>query len=154
MPNLRLSFARRLWPSSFGARVAVLLLAGVILALSTAAVALADTYWNVWQNNLPSGGVWAKHTPYGGSNLQDWELRLSWTSNTHDMNFLVIDGSGRWHDFDAFSQYEWNTIPATPYDRWMQYDPHQFYDYVQAAGCANIVGDSTVWVNCRNAGGL
>lgn len=79
---------------------------------------------------------------------------MSWTTNSHDMTFLIIDGSGSWHGIDSAGGYEWSTDPATPYDRWIQYDPHDYYDYVQAAGCENPSGESIVFTNCRNALGL
>ena len=147
-----LTAARKLWPSSVRGRVAVLLLAGVVLALSTAAVARADAYWNVWQGNLPtSGGTIAEHTPYGGTNLEDWQIRMSWTANSHYMYFLIIDGTGSWHGLDSGAGYEWSTNPPTPYDRWYEYDPHYYTGWVQAGGCENPSGLPTVYVNCRHA---
>ncbi|HEY5694165.1 MAG TPA: hypothetical protein VIR14_06620 [Gaiellaceae bacterium] len=68
---------------------------------------------------------------------------MSWTSGTHDMNFVVIDNGGSWHIFDAFADgFYWT--PGSTYDRYIYYTG-------SGGGCENPTGLSTVYVNCRNA---
>jgi surfactin synthase thioesterase subunit len=133
------------WLSRLGAA----LCATATLVGALAGSAQASGYWNVWQANLPdSGGVRTKTTPPqipGGTN----NIRLSWTSDTHDMHFTLIANDGTWYNSSAFAGYEYGT--NTPYDRWIEYfGDGEIPSGVAAAGCQNPSGLSTVFTNCRN----
>lgn len=119
-----------------------------------AATAWADTYWNVWQGNLPdSGGVRSKYTPFGGGSTEAWLLRLSWTADTHDMHFLWIANNGDWSAEGAeLYGNEWSS--GTYYDRWVSYSNSQTPSGVAQAGCQNPIPLATVYTNCRNAASL
>jgi hypothetical protein len=121
------------------------------LAATFAASAWASGYWNVWQANLPNpNGVRSAHTVYGGGPGGAWQIRLSWTSGTHDMNFSWIANNGSWTNLSAFmvgGEY----APGSTYDRWAGYTPNFVTSGVAQAGCQNPSGLSTVFTNCRNA---
>lgn len=122
------------------------------LALASAESAPgAHNYWNVWHNYLPDGsGDRSKHSPYQGAG-GPWQIRISWTTGTHDMHFSWILNSGSWRNLSAlfyggsFSGF---------WDRYYQYFPSDFPSGVAKGGCQNPAGESTVWANCRHASNL
>jgi hypothetical protein len=131
-----------------------------VSALCIVGTALAAGYWNVWQANLPAPD--GTRTEFSPSYDQDlWYVRMSWTANTHDMNFVTVTKDGTWHGLDAFAQAQWGTSGfggggSTPYDRYVLYEPVPG-NYTPPgspttvkAGCQNPTGKSTVWTNCAN----
>jgi hypothetical protein len=128
---------RRRW--SAGAQLAL-----IVIALAIAGSAQADTYWNVWQGNLPdSSGIRHKTSLYGGPAGYAWNIRMSWTVGSHGMWFLVITNDGGWHQYTTASYGD----PVTS-----NWDLVFAYWYNAArAGCQNPGTLATVWVNCRNA---
>jgi hypothetical protein len=132
--------------------------AGALCLVSASAAILATTawasgYWNVWQGDLPgSDGVRSAHSAFpGGNNL--WYDRVSWTSNTHDMNFSFIGNNGSWTNL---SVHTWGTewTSGSAYDEYLPYGNAAVPSGVAKAGCQNPSGLSTVFTNCRNAGTL
>lgn len=119
------------------------LLATVALAsVLVASVQAGDGYWNVWHSSLPdASGVRAKHTAYLGAG-QAWVVRMSWTTNSHDMNFLFIESNGAWNSVSALT---YGNPVTSAWDRVIGYQGFA------RAGCQNPQGLSTVFVNCRNA---
>lgn len=116
-------------------------IAALSMVLATSAQA-GDGYWNVWHDNLPdANGVRAKHSAYLGSG-QPWVVRMSWTANSHDMNFLFIRSDGGWESWSALT---YGTPVTSAWDRAIGYQGYA------RAGCQNPQGLSTVYVNCRNA---
>lgn len=130
-------------------RTVVATLAVAVLLSLTTATALGSSFWNVWSGNLPdSNGVRAKHSLYlGGGAL--WYIRMSWTSNTHDMYFSWILNNGSWANLSALT---YGTEDTGYWDRYISYYPTDFVSGVAEGGCNNPGTLSTVWTNCRNAG--
>jgi hypothetical protein len=138
-------------PFSRVARFVVILCVLAALAGTLTATAWADGYWNVWQGNLPgSDGQRAKHSAYGSGT---WHIRLSWTTDTHDMNFSWISNNGSWYNVSAEgagAEYS----PGSYFDRKISYDNSLFSVGVAQGGCENPSGGYTVYTNCRNATSL
>jgi hypothetical protein len=123
---------------------------GVVVVVSAAVIAMgvgvaqASGYWNVYQGNLPnSGGVREVTSPYGGGGTTSWDVRIDWTSGSHDMDYLFIDHGGTWHNLSVF---DYGTEVTGLYDEVVAYSGN-----IASAGCHNPEGLSQVYVNCRNA---
>jgi hypothetical protein len=113
------------------------------------AQARADSYWNVWQGNLPdSNGHRAKYTvcSCGMNPPQEWFIRLSW-NDTHYMNFVEIGNNGTWTTKDALI---YGTQETEYYDRLYSYYADDVTSGVAQAGCENPSGLAAVYTNCRN----
>lgn len=116
-------------------------LASAALALAASGSAQASGYWNVWQGNLPdASGDRSKHSSYFGAG-QTWWVRMSWTADSHDMNFSYILSSGSWRNVNSAHGVVW----TGPWDRLYGWDGYA------KGGCQNPAGKPTVWVNCRHA---
>jgi hypothetical protein len=123
--------------------VVVVAVSAAVIAIE-AGVAQASGYWNVYQGNLPnSAGVRAKTSPYGGGGTTAWDVRMNWTSGSHDMDYLLIDHGGTWHNLSVFG---YGTEVTGLFDEVVAYSGD-----VASAGCHNPAGLSQVYVNCRNA---
>lgn len=116
--------------------VVVTVLTALALSFPSAAGAGHGTGYWFYQGYLPtSGGARAVHHENQCCNNTNW-IRMSWTSGSHAMNFLLITHSGSWQSYRT---------DTTSYDQVFQYN----VSGVSRGGCQNPEGLSTVWVNCR-----
>jgi hypothetical protein len=103
----------------------------------------AAGYWNVYQDYM-AAGTHATSIDTDGNSAY-WHVRMSWTPNSQNMYFLIIDYGGSWHSYWALPDAD---QVSGYWDRKIDY-----IGFIRG-GCQNPANGGTPYVNCRNASTL